>query len=88
MAFLAKISHLDPGPGQKIHFTHQQILELYPCLFLEVFGTWTGDRPQGFTVDIELKLELDLDQEVIVVTRCRNRLKKCFILSVVDFNLG
>ena len=50
------------------------------------FGTWTGDRPQGFTVDIELKLklklelELDLDQEVIVVTRCHNRFKKRFIL--------
>ena len=48
------------------------------------FSTWTGDRPQGFTVDIELKLELDLDQEVIVVTRCRNRLKKCFILVRVQ----
>ena len=78
MAFLAKISHLDPGPGEKIHFTHQQILELYPCLFLEVFGTWTGDRPQGFTVDIELRLELY--QEVIVVTRCRDRFKKRCIL--------
>ena len=50
------------------------------------FGTWTGDRPQGFTVDIELKLklklelELDLDQEVIVVSRCRNRFKKRCIL--------
>ena len=40
------------------------------------FGTWTGDRPQGFTVDIELKLKLELDQEVIVVTRCRDRFKK------------
>jgi len=44
------------------------------------FSTRNGDRPQGFTVDIELKLELDLDQEVIVVTRCRDRFKMRCIL--------
>ena len=33
------------------------------------FGTWTGDRPQGFTEDIELKLKFELEKEVIVVTR-------------------
>ena len=42
------------------------------------FGTWAWDKPQGFTVDIELKLELE--QEVIVVTRCRDRFKKRCIL--------
>ena len=48
------------------------------------FGTWTGDRPPGFTVDIELKLklelELDLKKVVIVVTRCRDRFKKRCLL--------
>ena len=42
------------------------------------FSTWTGDRPQGFTVDKELKLELE--QEVIVVTRCHDQFKKRCIL--------
>ena len=45
MAFLVKISHLDPGSDEKIHFTHQNILELYPCLYAVQVQSFLGPGP-------------------------------------------
>ena len=36
---------INPGPGGKIRFTHQKILELYSCLY-----PVPGPKPQEFTV--------------------------------------
>ena len=46
VAFLAKFSHLDPDPGEKIYFTHQKILELYPCLYPVQVQSFFGLGPK------------------------------------------
>jgi hypothetical protein len=45
MAFSAKISHLNPDPGEKINFTRQKILKLYQYLYPVQVPSFLGPGP-------------------------------------------